>query len=282
MKELTSEGYPVGAACRLLELARSSFYYAARPDEDQEMAQRVEAVARAHPTYGTRRVTQQVCRESGGWRINRKRVQRIMRACHVLQPCKPRGRRTTNSAHGWPRFPNRVRGLSITHPDLLWVADITYIRLGHGFVYLAVVMDVYTRLVRGWQLSRFLDASLSLDALRQALASHTPLIHHSDQGIHYTHPAYVELLQQQAVRISMAAPGRPEENGYAERVIRTIKEEEVDLSEYRTFQEAREQIGAFIEQVYNLKRIHSALGYLTPREYEQAYQQADGVPLSKP
>jgi transposase InsO family protein len=265
-----------------LGLARSSYYYEARGREDEEVVRLVEEVAQAHATYGTRRVTHQVRRECGGLRINRKQVQRIMRERDLLQQRKRRGQGTTNSAHGFQRFANLVRGLKVARPDQLWVADITYIRLGRGFVYLAVVMDVYTRLVRGWRLSRSLDEDLSLSALRHALETGAPTIHHSDQGIHYANPMYVGLLRSRGVHISMTAPGHPEENGYAERVIRTIKEEEVDLSEYDTFQDAYEQIGAFIEDVYNVKRIHSSLGYRTPLECEQAYQQTYGVPLSQP
>ena len=154
----------------------------------------------------------------------------------------------------------------------MWVSDITYIRLLNEFVYLAVIMDVFTREIRGWCLSRTLDQELTLSALRPALETHTPEIHHSDQGLQYAAHAYTNLLQGCGVQISMAAVGKAEENGYAERLIRTIKEEEVDLSEYVDFSDARGQIGYFVQDVYNTKRIHSSLGYLTPLEFEFAYR----------
>jgi transposase InsO family protein len=165
----------------------------------------------------------------------------------------------------------------VTKPDQVWVADITYIRLGQEFVYLAVLMtvgntegmDVFTRAIRGWQLSRSLDRDLTLTALRRALHERRPEIHHSDQGVQYACGEYIALLREEpTIAISMAAVGKPEENGYAERLMRTIKEEEVDLSEYRDFQHAYACIAQFLEEVYTRKRIHSALGYLTPAEFE--------------
>jgi putative transposase len=149
--------------------------------------------------------------------------------------------------------------------------DITYIRLGQGFVYLAIVMDVFTRLIRGWHLSKMLDQELTIAALRMALSDHVPQIHHSDQGVQYAAHVYIDLLKDHQVEISMAAVGVAEENGYAERLMRTIKEEEVDLSDYRDFADALNQIGRFIEDVYNHKRIHSSLGYLTPAEFEAVW-----------
>jgi transposase InsO family protein len=182
---------------------------------------------------------------------------------------KRRRTRTTNSDHPFPRYPNLVKGETAARPDAIWVADITYVRLGQGFVYLAVLMDVFTRAVRGWHLSRSLDHHLTLKALERALAGgHCPLIHHSDQGLQYACKDYTDLLKQDHVRISMAAVGKPEDNGYAERLMRTIKEEEIDLSEYADFHDAYQRIGRFLDDVYTRKRIHSALGYLTPAEYE--------------
>lgn len=158
------------------------------------------------------------------------------------------------------------------YPDQVWVADITYVRLAQGHVYLAVIMDVYTRTIRGWQLSRNLDAqSLTVPALQRALAHYCPSIHHSDQGWQYACTHYVQLRADNAVQISMAKVGEPRENGYAERLMRTLKEEEIDLSEYLDFTDAYLRIGHFIEAVYNIKRIHSSLGYLTPGEFEAYY-----------
>ena len=213
---------------------------------------------------------------------NRKRVQRLMRSMELVQPRKGRKRRTTDSDHPFRRYPNLVKGLVVNRPGQVWVADITYIQLGDGFVYLAVIMDVYTRAIRGWNLTRSLDQELTLKALRSALRSQVPVIHHSDQGVQYAATAYVDLLVRYEVQISMATVGRADENGYAERLIRTIKEEEVYLSEYRNYYEAWSEIGHFIEDVYQIKRIHSALGYLTPIEFEAAWEtapEAERIPL---
>jgi len=187
-----------------------------------------------------------------------------------------RTKRTTNSKHAFPRYPNLVKDLEITRPDQVWVADITYIRLRQEFVYLAVLMDVFTRNLRGWHLSRSLDQTLTSAALERALVVAVPAVHHSDQGMQYAATAYVERLQNLNVTLSMAAVGEPRENGYAERLMRTIKEEEVDLSEYHDFADAQRQIGRFLDAVYNVKRIHSALGYLTPVEFEEQWRSAQG------
>jgi transposase InsO family protein len=208
-------------------------------------------------------------------------VQRLMRQEKLLRPVKRRKKRTTDSDHPYPRYANLVKDLEIEHPDQIWACDITYIRLGQGFVYLAIVMDVFTRKIRGWKLSLALDQELTLAALRMALLDHIPEIHHSDQGVQYAAHEYVDLLKAHQVQISMAAVGKAEENGYAERVMRTIKEEEVDLSDYADFADALGQIGRIIEDVYNHKRIHSSLGYLTPAEFEAdwlASKLAEGTP----
>lgn len=264
-------GYPLSTVLQALDLAHSSFYYRSQKAEAAGLEADMQLVAGQFPTYGTRRMTHELRRAPYRYRLNRKRVQRIMRARGWLRPVKRAKCRTTNSQHPYPRYPNRVEGLSVSHPDQVWVADITYIRLGQGFVYLAVVLDVYTRAIRGWSLSRSLDVRLSLAALRMGLQARTPQIHHSDQGIQYAAGEYVRVLLQHDILISMAAVGKPEENGFAERLMKTIKDEEVDLSEYRDFADAQGQIGRFLEDVYMTKRIHSSLGYLTPVEFEAAY-----------
>ena len=179
-----------------------------------------------------------------------------------------RKRRTTNSEHSFPCYPNLVESLLVQRPDEVWVADITYIRLKHGFVYLAVLMDVFTRAIRGWHLDRSLDQNLTLTALQNALQTHCPEIHHSDQGLQYAATDYTNLLQQHGIQISMAEVGEATQNGYAERLMRTIKEEEVDLSDYLDYHDAYRQIGQFLEDVYMRKRVHSSLNYLTPAEFE--------------
>jgi len=263
--------YPISQACELASLPHSTFHYHSHKADESQLVADLKEVTGQYVTYGTRRVRSQLRRSPYGYRINRKRVQRIMRQKELLRPVKHRKCRTTDSDHPYPRYANLVKDLEITSPEHVWVCDITYIRLGNGFVYLAIVMDVFTRLIRGWQLSKLLDQELTLAALRMALTDHVPQIHHSDQGIQYAAHAYIDLLRDFQIQISMAAVGEAEENGYAERLMRTIKEEEVDLSEYRDFADAQNQIGRFIEDVYNHKRIHSSLGYLTPAEFEAAW-----------
>lgn len=275
---------PVEVACELLDLPRSTYYYRSHKEQDSQLEADLQMVAGQHPTYGTRRVTHQLRRSPFRYRINRKRTQRLMRKMELLRPCKRRKYRTTNSEHPYLRYTNLVKEMSIELPDQVWVSDITYIHLGKDFVFLAVILDVFTRTIRGWQLSRSIDGELTLQALRQALKYHSPQIHHSDQGIQYAANAYVDMLHDHHVQISMAAQGKAEENGYAERFMRTIKEEEVDLSEYQDFADAYHKIGRFIEDVYMTKRIHSSLGYLTPAEFEVAYhlaaEQLEGSPLA--
>lgn len=268
---LTKEGYPVGVACRAVGLSRSSFYYHPTSKDEGELKVAIQEIAARYPTYGSRRVTAMLRRPPYCFRVNRKRVRRLMRELGLLVKPKKKRVPTTNSRHPYGRYANLVEGLEVDHPDQVWVADITYIRLKEGFVYLAVVMDVFTRGIRGWALSRFLDQGLTLEALGMAFEKGVPGIHHSDQGVQYAAKDYVDLLLKHKIKISMAQKGRPDQNGYAERVIRTIKEEEVDLNEYEDFWDARERIGEFIEEVYRKKRVHSALGYLTPVEFEEKW-----------
>ena len=261
-----------GMACRVLGLPRSSYYYCVQSKPEDDLKHAIQSVAGQYPTYGTRRIAQQLRRPPYRYPIGRKRIQRLMRSMSLLRPVKRVKIRTTNSEHGFPRFRNLMEELAVSYPDQVWVADITYIRLKNSFIYLAVLMDVFTRSIRGWHLSRTLDQNLTLYALQQGLVHHCPEIHHSDQGIHYAFKNYIQLLREHNVQISMASVGKPEENGYAERLMRTIKEEEVALSEYNDLDDAREQIGQFLEDVYMTKRIHSALDYATPAEFEALWR----------
>jgi putative transposase len=177
--------YPIGLACELVGLPRSTYHYRNHKADESQLVSDLKEVSGKHVTYGTRRVRSQLRRSPYGYRINRKRVQRIMRREGLLRPVKRRKCRTTQSDHPYPRYTNLVKDLEITYPDQVWVCDITYIRLGQGFVYLAIVMDVFTRLIRGWQLSKMLDQELTIAALRMALSDHVPQIHHSDQGVQY-------------------------------------------------------------------------------------------------
>lgn len=264
-----AEEYPVTAVCQVLDVPRSSYYYQSVAKDEGELKAAIKKVVGEWPTYGYRRVTSQLKREE--WQVNHKRVARLM--CEMglqVQPARKK-QRTTNSEHGWPRYPNLVLALDVTYPDQVWVGDITYIRLPRDFVYLAILMDVFTRCIRGWHLSRHLDKTLTTTTLKLALARSRPDIHHSDQGLQYAANNYVELLEDVNVAISMADVGAAWQNGYAERLIRTIKEEEVYLSDYRDYHDAYQQIGRFLDDVYMHKRIHSSLGYLTPAEFEEQW-----------
>lgn len=259
--------YPKIAVCQALGVQRSSLYYRPRRDTDPEIKRAISDICAEFPRYGYRRVTAELRRRA--WRVNRKRVVHWMAKLGLQVPKVVRKRRTTNSQHPFPRYPNLVQGREVCQPDEVWVADITYVRLQHGFVYLAVLMDVCTRAIRGWHLGHTLEATLTLEALLKALATqHCPQIHHSDQGVQYAATEYTELLLAQGIRISMAEVGQPTQNGYAERLLRTIKEEEVDLSDYEDYDQAYQQIGRFLDDVYMRKRVHSSLNYLTPLEFE--------------
>jgi transposase InsO family protein len=264
--------FPVRVLCRLLNVQRSSIYYepVAVPDDEAMLKSALLDLAAEWPRFGYRRLTEMLRRL--GWRVNAKRVRRFMDELGLTGDPPKRTTRTTNSLHSYPRFRNLVEGLKIRRPDHVWVADITYIRLQRDFVYLAIIMDVFTRLIRGWHLGRDLDQGLTLAALERALVVATPKIHHSDQGVQYAATAYVERLQQLRIKPSMASIGEPRENGYAERLMRTIKDEEVNLSDYRDFRDAQSQIRMFLDDVYNVKRIHSSLGYLTPLEFEEQWR----------
>jgi putative transposase len=274
-----ADTYPIRLVCRLLGVPRSSVYYAPRPTIDEAMLKTALLdLAAEWPTYGYRRLTEMMRRL--GWRVNAKRVRRWMDELGLAGAPPVRKTRTTNSQHAFPRYPNLVKDLKIKRPNQVWVADITYIRLREEFIYLAVLMDVFTRSIRGWHLGRDLDQGLTLAALERALVVAVPKFHHSDQGVQYAATAYVDRLTNLGVQLSMAAVGEPRENGFAERLVRTIKEEEVDLSEYQGFADARGQIGHFIDAVYNVKRIHSSLGYLTPKEFEEQWRQARAGPTT--
>jgi len=277
--DVLAQDYPVTMACDILGMARSSYYYqAAEAPEEAKLKDAIKKTAAEWPTYGYRRLTEQLKRN--GWAVNHKRVQRLMRLMDIQSKNKRKKKRTTDSQHGFPRYPNLVLAMEIVQPDQVWVCDITYIRLHQGFVYLAVIMDVFTRGIRGWHLGRGLDHTLTLTALHRALAKRpAPRVHHSDQGIQYAATAYTQVLQDAEIQISMADKGEAWQNGYAERLIRTIKEEEVDLSEYLDYHDAYQQLGRFLDDVYIHKRIHSSLGYLTPAEFEAEWREEHTLAL---
>jgi len=265
-----AKDYPVKVVCQVLETARSTYYYQEHQKDDEEVKEAIKEVVQAWPKYGYRRITEQLCRDKN-WVINDKRIRRLMNEMGLKAKTRRKKKRTTNSEHGFRRYPNLVLGLEVVRPDHVWVVDITYIRMFEELVYLAVIMDIFTRSIRGWHLGRSLEQELTLTALKRALEKGIPEIHHSDQGIQYAAPAYVDLLNANEIVISMADVGQAWQNGYAERLIRTIKEEEVDLSDYQNYTDAYKQIGRFLNDVYMHKRIHSSLGYLTPAEFESQW-----------
>jgi transposase InsO family protein len=263
--------------CRLGGVSRSWLYERANaPDHatrDVALRDAVEEIVLEFPGYGYRRVTHALARE--GWEVNHKRVLRIMRQESLLCQLQRHFVVTTNSQHRWRRYSNLIKDAVIDHLDQVWVADITYIRLPTAFVYLAAILDALSRRCVGWELSRCIDTRLTLAALDRALTTRQPapgLIHHSDQGVQYASSDYVARLEEVGAQVSMAAKGNPYENAQAERFWRTLKHEEVYLTEgYQTEEEARRNIGQFIEEIYNTKRLHSALGYRPPAEFEAGY-----------
>jgi putative transposase len=277
IEQLKTE-YPIQVICDVIGYSRSRYYY--QPDGNKQekeaaLKKAIADVAGRYPTYGYRRITKQLQRE--GWLVNHKRISRLMREMGLLAKKRVRRKRTTNSVHGYKRYPNLVKQLVVVRPEHVWVADITYIRLREEFVYLAVLMDVFTRSIRGWHLDRTMEKSLTITALEKAFERYIPEIHHSDQGVQYAANDYVKMLEDNEIEISMAGVGKAYENGYAERLMRTIKEEEVDLSEYRNFNEVYERIEEFLEEVYMNKRIHSSLSYLTPSEFEEQWRNEQQV-----
>ena len=273
MIEQLKADYPIQVICDVIGYSRSRYYYrstAAKQLPEEALKKAIIDVAGRHPTYGYRRITKQLQRE--GWAVNHKRISRLMGELGLLAKKRTRRKRTTNSVHSYKRYPNLVKELVVEHPEQVWVGDITYIRLKEEFVYLAVLMDVFTRSIRGWHLDRTMEKQLTITALEKGLKQYIPEVHHSDQGVQYAANDYVEILEQNHIAISMAGVGKAYENGYAERLMRTIKEEEVDLSDYRNFKEVYERIEEFLEEVYMKKRIHSSLGYLTPSEFEEKWR----------
>jgi len=260
--------------CEVAGFSRAGYYRFLDPEKpapaDMDLRDEMQKIALQWPSYGSRRITQEL--KARGWEVNRKRVRRLMREDNLLCVAKRKFVVTTDSAHGLKVYPNRAGSMILTGVDALWVADITYIRLEEEFVYLAVILDGYSRRVIGWHLDDGLDDCLTLTALRMALRGRTVrpgLVHHSDRGVQYASGDYTDLLKDNGIDISMSRKANPWDNAACESFMKTLKYEEVYRTEYRNMIHARTAIGEFLEKVYNEKRLHSALDYRSPVQFER-------------
>jgi len=260
--------------CEVAGFSRAGYYRFLDPGKpavaDMELRDAVQKIALEWPIYGSRRMVRELT--DRGWQVNRKRVQRLMREDNLLCVAKRKFVVTTDSAHGLKVYPNRAASMILTGVGQLWVADITYIRLEEEFVYLAVILDAYSRRVIGWHLDDGLDDSLTLAALGMALQPRSVqpgLVHHSDRGVQYASGDYTDLLKANGIDISMSRKANPWDNAMCEAFMKTLKYEEVYRTEYRNMVHARTAIGEFLEKIYNEKRLHSALDYRSPAQFER-------------
>ena len=268
MVEALRTEYSVRQICETLGFTRSNLYYHPKQDPSEVVLRdEIEKLALRYPTYGYRRITKLLLRM--GYTVGYKRVARLMRSANLSVSVRRVCCQTTTSIAGVRRWANRLEDLEISRCDQVWVGDITYVRLKRRFVYVSLLMDVFTRMIRGWQVSQHLTQPLTLKPLQHALRHSVPEIHHSDQGVQYLSAAYLSTLTRHGVEISIARRGCPWENRYAERLIRTLKEEEIHLNDYEDITQVRDRIEHFITQVYHHKRPHSALGCLTPIEFQK-------------
>ena len=285
---LPQGGFSIERMCWLAGVSRASYYRhwldSAPRRAENELRDLIQKMALGNPHYGYRRIAALLRRQ--GWQVNHKCILRIMREDNLLcLRTKPFVPRTTNSKHGWRVVPNLARGMIVTDVDQLWVADITFLHLAEEFAYLAVVLDAFSRKVVGWALDTHLRASLAIEALEMALADRHPepgsIIHHSDRGVQYACGAYSGLLNLHGIQPSMSRVGNPYDNAKAESFMKTLKQEEVQGLGYRDVDDARQRIGTFIDTVYNTQRLHSALDYLTPEEYEQKHSKQRSLEMTE-
>jgi len=272
-------GLTIREMCETAAVSRASYYrsWRKREPKQEELALRdaIQRLALRDRHCGYRRIQRFLKRE--GWLVNHKRVLRLMREDNLLSIRRRRFVVTTNSEHEWRVYPNLARSMVVSDINQLWVADITYVRLQQEFVFLAVILDVYSRRVIGWSLTRQLDSGLAQQALAMALKQRRPapgLVHHSDRGVQYACGDYVKRLESCGITISMSRPGNPYDNAWAESFMKTLKVEEVDGGRYRNFDHAKSCLGTFIEDIYNQQRLHSALDYRSPLEFEAELRNA--------
>jgi putative transposase len=277
IRKAAAKGKAVIALCAMTGLNRAGFYRSRLPRQgipvEMELRDEMQKIALESPSYGYRRTTAELQRRH--FAVNHKRVLRMMRQDNLLCIRRRAFVTTTDSRHGLPVYPNLAREMEPTAVNQLWVADITYIRLREEFVYLSVMLDAYSRRVIGWALGRTLEAELAVSALRMALLTRRPapgLVHHSDRGIQYASHDYTGLLKEHEITISMSRKGNPYDNAACESFVKTLKYDEVYRNEYRDFDDARRSIGQFLDVVYNQHRLHSALGYRAPVDFEKGAQ----------
>jgi len=273
---ISKKEVPIKQGCKILGVSKSTYYYQKKilkeKKEEKEVLKQIEKVIQKYPMYGYRRVTKELYRN--GERINHKRILRIMRQNGLLHHSKKKYKiQTTDSNHEFRTYPNLAKNLEVTGLNQLWVSDITFVHLPYGFVYLAVIIDVYSRKCIGWALSTNMTTELVSEALDKALTKRAhlgfdKLVHHSDQGVQYASNDYTDMLKQLGIQISMSRKGNPYDNAFAESFMKTIKNEEVYLKEYKNYKEAKQNIKHFIELVYNDARLHSSIGYMPPNEFE--------------
>lgn len=270
--------------CKLVGVSRATYYRqrqpraTARRKDDLDLRDAIQKLATQWPSYGSRRIHAEL--KKAGRKVSRKRVQRLMREDNLLVLTKRKFVVTTDSRHGLRTYPNVAADLEVTGLNQLWVADITYIRLEEEFVYLAVILDAHSRRVIGWHLDNTLEDSLTITALQMALAQRPAgpgLVHHSDRGVQYASGDYTKLLRDHGITISMSRRANPWDNAACESFMKTLKYEEVHRTEYRNLAHARRAIGEFLEKIYNEQRLHSALRYVSPVEFERGLTPPAGV-----